>query len=411
VDVAHVSYWPPRAPRSYNQTAGALVAADLGFDQVLICSDVRDPSFEQPPDPGLVLLPSGTDGRIRRGLHRFSRRSALDRWASSRDPHRSVFHRRAEQTCAVLDPSVVLVWDDVRLALRLARRLPTTPVVLSQRGTTYGLPTEIDEAVYRSDLLSGLVLLSEAARRACEVAGPIVPAVAVIPNVVDTDAFRPAVPGEPAAIRRKHGLPAGPTALYVGRLAEPKGVHLALEAWVEVRAQVAGAHLVVVGHGDDMYVDRLRQRAAQSDLAGSVLLLPPGSSATVAELLRGADLLVFPTLVPEGMPKVVIEAMSSGVPIVGHDFAARAEMASPADGLIWTPPDAPGLLAAEIVRLLSDPARRAELAISLRAVAETKFSFDRSVGDHKAFLSSVRAAGRQRGRGQGPAVASDGDLA
>jgi len=150
----------------------------------------------------------------------------------------------------------------------------------------------------------------------------------------------------------------------------------------------------VVGHGDEAYVERLHQRARQPDLAGSVVFLPPCSSATVADLLRAVDLLVFPTLMREGMPTVVIEAMASGVPIVGHDFAARAEMASSDDGLIWTASNEPGPLATEIVRLLSAPEVRAELGRRLRAIAEARFSFDLYRRSHQAFLSGQVDANR-----------------
>ena len=38
--------------------------------------------------------------------------------------------------------------------------------------------------------------------------------------------------------------------------------------------------------------------------------------------------MLFPTLVPEGMPLVVLESMSAGCPVVGYSFASGRDIAS-----------------------------------------------------------------------------------
>ena len=375
VDVAHISYWPPVTPGSYNQSVGRLVQRDLGLRQLLIASDVPG-DFRQGQLPNLRLVPSVPTGRARRAAYRFSRRSALDRWAASRSPEWATLHRGAVEVCREVRPRLVVVWDDVRLAVRLARDPRIGPVVLSQHGTRYDLPALVDEAVYRSDLLAGLVVLSERARAANEVAGPIVPAVSVIPNAVDTETFRPVSADERVVRRHELGLGDGPVGAVVGRLRDIKGVHIALEAWALVRRRHPDALLVVVGDGDPDYTEQLHRRAQQPDLAGAVRFRPPCSSDEVARILQAADVLLFPTYAPEGMPVIVLEAMASGVPVIGHDFVSRTEIAEPEQGLRWVPRDRPDLLAAEVERVVTDPDLRAAYGSAARGVAVDGFSFD-----------------------------------
>jgi glycosyltransferase involved in cell wall biosynthesis len=201
-----------------------------------------------------------------------------------------------------------------------------------------------------------------------------VPPVAVVPNGVDVEAFRPASADERVALRHEFGLSLAPMALSVGRLEASKGVHLAVEAWRDVTGGVEGAQLVIVGDGDRVYVERLRARAGVDGLGRSIRVLGSRDRQEVARLMRTADVFLFPTLVPEGMPTVVLEAMASGTPVVGHEFSARSEMASPEQGLVVAGADEPGALAREITGLLADPLRRGALGRSVRAVAEANFS-------------------------------------
>ena len=78
---------------------------------------------------------------------------------------------------------------------------------------------------------------------------------------VDLDRFHPRRREGAAETRRRHGLPDGPLAMYVGRLAGEKEVDLLLSAWPEVERRT-GANLVLVGDGP---ARRRLQRRSGSD--------------------------------------------------------------------------------------------------------------------------------------------------
>jgi len=98
--------------------------------------------------------------------------------------------------------------------------------------------------------------------------------------------------------------------LYVGRLSEDKGVLQLLDAWQ--RASVEGLELVVVGDGP------LRQQIEGRATAG-VRVVGRLASPQVAELMLAARALAFPSLLYEGQPMVVLEALAAGLPVLASN--------------------------------------------------------------------------------------------
>ena len=90
--------------------------------------------------------------------------------------------------------------------------------------------------------------------------------------------------------------------LCVGRLAEQKGVDVAVRALARVREQVPSAVLVVLGEGPE--------RARLEALAGEGVHLP-GRVGDVAAWYRRAELLVHPARW-EGFGLALLEAMLAG---------------------------------------------------------------------------------------------------
>ena len=80
------------------------------------------------------------------------------------------------------------------------------------------------------------------------------------------------------------------------------------------------------------------------------------------ELLVSADVLLFPPVLPEGHPRVVLEALSAGVPVVATDRGTIAEtVRHGVEGFVLPDPD-PEALAASILRLLEDDDLRNRMA-------------------------------------------------
>ena len=176
-------------------------------------------------------------------------------------------------------------------------------------------------------------------------------AVHLLPNAVDTARFRPAP--RPA--------PATPTVLYVGRLAAEKNLGGLIAAAAKLRGRLA-VTLRLVGDGP------LRgELAAEAARAGVPLdLVPVVDHGRLPSVYTAADVFVLPSFT-EGHAKVLLEAMSCGVPCVASDVGGnRAAIADGRTGLLVDPADADALAAAierlvthrDLARRLGEAARR-----------------------------------------------------
>jgi glycosyltransferase involved in cell wall biosynthesis len=104
--------------------------------------------------------------------------------------------------------------------------------------------------------------------------------------------------------------------LYVGRLERHKGLHLLFEAL----QSLSGYELRVVGDGSDR--GHLESRAKGLN----VHFL--GFQSNPANHYRDADIFVMPSLGPEGLPLVTIEAMSHALPCIVSDLPVHKELSS-----------------------------------------------------------------------------------
>ena len=105
--------------------------------------------------------------------------------------------------------------------------------------------------------------------------------------------------------------------LYIGRLAEEKGLFDLLEAFARVRQQLPAASLDLVGSG--VLEAELRQRAAQLGIASAVTFLGTKTPDDIGQLLMNSAAMILPSLrEPWGL--VVNEALSFGCPVVVSDI-------------------------------------------------------------------------------------------
>lgn len=146
-----------------------------------------------------------------------------------------------------------------------------------------------------------------------------------LPNFVPDPALSP-LPLE----ERRHWL-------YVGRLAEEKGVLPLVEQWP------SGQPLLVVGSGP--LAEQVRQAAAAKP---DIELLGLVDHDRVLELLARARGLVFPSLWPEGLPTVYLEALAAGTPVLASPASVVGRLvAEQGTGVVVTTDWASALRAAE----------------------------------------------------------------
>ncbi len=192
----------------------------------------------------------------------------------------------------------------------------------------------------------------------------------VVPNGVDPAAFHSA---EPLA-RGELGVPEGvPLFLVVGLLNIAKGQDLAIEALAS--PALNDAHLLLAGSGE--MEPELRRLAAKLGVTQRVHFL--GWRDDIPRLLRTADLLLLPSRW-EGMPYIVLEAMSAGLPVAATRVdGARALVESSGCGVLCAEAT-PASLAASVAHILSlDAEQRRQLGSRGESAVRERYTLDRMV--------------------------------
>jgi glycosyltransferase involved in cell wall biosynthesis len=186
----------------------------------------------------------------------------------------------------------------------------------------------------------------------------------LIRSGIELDRFgHPTVP--PAEMRRQLGLPLdAPVIGSVTRLSPQKSPLDLLDAFAHIHRQRPDAWLVVVGDGP--LRPQVEQRLIELRIANRVILT--GLRRDVPELMAAFDIFVLSSLW-EGLPRVLPQAMASGLPIVCTAADGTAEAVVEGENGFLTPRGQPEALAARMLTLLADEQLRREMGENGRARA------------------------------------------
>jgi glycosyltransferase involved in cell wall biosynthesis len=146
--------------------------------------------------------------------------------------------------------------------------------------------------------------------------------------------------------------------LSVGALLPKKGVQFLLEAMATLQADLPIA-LSVVGSGPTAAA--LQQQAHGLAVDDAVHFVGPiAEDDALRDAYRAADVFVLPSLA-EGVPRVLIEAMANGLPIVSTSVGGIRDIVVHERNGILVEPGSPVALADAIRRVIADASLRAHL--------------------------------------------------
>lgn len=172
--------------------------------------------------------------------------------------------------------------------------------------------------------------------------------IAVIPNGIDTDRFRPASPPMP------HG---GFQVLYAGYFGAHKGVSTLMEAIGRLPAGIVNLTLAGEGPEEAAY----RTQAQTLGIANRVRFLGRIASKDMPGVYAASDVLVLPSIWDENQPVCLMEAMAAGLPVLASRKGGVPELVEDgANGFLFAAGDA-GALADRLSVLIADPAARAAM--------------------------------------------------
>jgi glycosyltransferase involved in cell wall biosynthesis len=141
----------------------------------------------------------------------------------------------------------------------------------------------------------------------------------------------------------------------ISRIIKSKGVFEFMEAAREIKSCFTNVYFLLVGPVDNESLDRL----SDSELAQLKQVVNwIGARRDVTTILAVSDVFVLPSAYREGIPRVLLEAASMGLPIITTDSPGCREVAeNDQNGFLVPLYNAPALSKA-MTRLLEEPQLR-----------------------------------------------------
>jgi glycosyltransferase involved in cell wall biosynthesis len=204
---------------------------------------------------------------------------------------------------------------------------------------------------------------------------------------VDTDVFVPQ--GDFGRPLRK--------LLYVGQVAEVKGVHTAIEAFRQVAERDPRLTLTIAGGSIfPDYESRVRQQARALGLAERVHFTSLLPREQLPALYRQHDALLFPSIWDEPFSITLVEGMASGLAVVGTTTGGSAEILRDGENALTFPKEDADACAAQLQRLIDRPNFAARLRQSARHTVEERFRIETMVEQIDVALGAACAVAGAR---------------
>lgn len=277
------------------------------------------------------------------------------------------------------------------------------PVVTSCHGSDISIyPHLPGEALYAAQLpevlrrASIVHCVSESLKREATDLGLDPAKARVIRQGVDPQLFRPANGGRHSAGAAADNDPRVLRVIAIGWLRWMKGFEYGVQA---IRAALdlgVPAQLEILGGdpteevGERTERERVLHTIADLGLEEHVRLRGNVPSAGVAARLAASDVLVHPSL-DEGLPTVLLEAMSCGVPLVATDCGGVSEAFTDGVEGFLVPTREPDAIATALLALWRDPELRTRMGAAGRATATTHFTLERQLTEFSSLYREVAA--------------------
>lgn len=186
--------------------------------------------------------------------------------------------------------------------------------------------------------------------------------VEVVGNGIDKDIFYP--------LKEKRN---DKYILYTGRLDYRKGLFDLIECARYICKDYSDVSFLIVGKG--ILLDNLRRRVDKLDLKERVRFLGFVDKETLIQLYQNATIYVLPSHY-EGLPTVLLEAMSCGLSVVATSVSGNLDVINNGENGILVPPKSPKKMADAISLLLNNADMRERLQRNARKTIEEKYSWE-----------------------------------
>ena len=227
--------------------------------------------------------------------------------------------------------------------------------------------------------------------------------ITVVPYGVDAEAFCPGEAGVDGVRARVRVAADQPIIFTLGRMVFKKGFGVLLDALPRVLREHPGAVLVLGGDGD--LRPALEEQTRRLGIAANVRFPGVIVRDDVPAFFRAADVAAFPSVHDQqgnvdGLPNVLLEAMSIGRPIVATRVAGIPAVIDDGTHGLLTPEGDAEALARAISRLLHDRELARRIGAAARGRVERELRWSQIAARFEAVFQEARARHGSEGPGQ-----------
>ncbi|MCR4411027.1 MAG: glycosyltransferase family 4 protein [Thermoguttaceae bacterium] len=148
-------------------------------------------------------------------------------------------------------------------------------------------------------------------------------------------------------------LPDRPTVLFLGRVRPIKGY----DVFVRALGMLPGVRGILVGDITDGTAEKVASLASKAGCGDRLEMRPWARRDQVPGLFAETSVFAFPSICPETLGIVGLEAMASGVPVAASDVGGVRQWLRHEENGLLVPPKDPGALAGAIRQMLASPER------------------------------------------------------
>lgn len=161
--------------------------------------------------------------------------------------------------------------------------------------------------------------------------------------------------------------------LFLSNLRLRKGVLAAIETARLVASEHPSARFLFVGEWESEQLEHeLKARTGEAN--GRIAFASPVIGPEKDRLLASAAVLLFPPTEAEGHPRVVLEALAAGTPVVATDSGAIGETIVDGESGFVLPDADPTALAERTLRILCDAELRSRMRVAARQRYRERFT-------------------------------------
>jgi glycosyltransferase involved in cell wall biosynthesis len=188
---------------------------------------------------------------------------------------------------------------------------------------------------------------------------------------VDAEAFRPGDEKERAGDR--------PTVLFVGNIANNKGIQTVFAAVLRLRSKYPNIRLQILGTGDDGLREDLQRRAHRSGAEANIEFHGFVGHSSLPEFYRRADVFCSPAQHEGGVANVYLEAMACGCPVVASIAGGAPEAVISGETGVLVPPGDERAVAAALDQILGNASLARQMGRSARQRVDEYFAMDKYI--------------------------------